>query len=331
MKTKNIFLLGAIALLFLSARREKITVYDLRYVENNLMYIPTTSFHLGLTDEEGDIAYTAINRPRMVCVDSFYMSRYEMTNGMYCYYLHELQKAKVDTAIYNKALPDTLVWREKMAYNEPYVEYYLRHPAYADYPLVGVSYDQAVEFCKWLTTTYNAWPERKYSKVKFDLPSRDQWLCAAHGGMDLAFLPWEGPYMMDKEGKAMANFMAIDLSSVYRKVVPEINVYGDTVNNTYLVAGNGAGRYHLPRKYSGWDLDYYSDVTAPVKSYYPNVYGLYNLAGNVEEMIREKGITKGGSWKDPGYYLQNETDENYTDSTATSAERGFRMMMQVVR
>jgi sulfatase modifying factor 1 len=327
MKTKGIFLLGAIALLFLSARREKAVVYDMKYVEENMIYIPKMSFNTGPSDEDVDTPYNTTTRSQTVSVDSFYLCRYEMTNGMYCYYLRELLKTKSKAGIaqYNKALPDTLVWREKFAYNEPYVEYYLRHPAYANYPVVGVNYGQAMEFCNWLTKTYNAWPDRKYKKVKFDLPSRNQWIGAAHGNQGMSIFPWEGYQMMNKDGKWMANFAIIDQSSVYRKTVPEINVYGNTIDNTYLVGGARSHNSVDPC----WGISDNGDITVSVKSFYPNGYGLYNMAGNVEEMIKEKGFTKGGSWRDPGYYLQNQVEEIYTDSTATSSERGFRVMMQL--
>jgi formylglycine-generating enzyme required for sulfatase activity len=321
MKIRGIFLLGTIVLLFLSARREKITVYDLNYVEGNMNYIPTTSFNTGYDDE--DTPYDG-TRAKTISVDSFYLCRYEMTNGMYCFYLRELQKANVDTTIYNKALPDTLVWRERFAYNEPYVEYYLRHPAFADYPVVGINYDQAITFCNWLTKKYNSWPDRKFKKVKFDLPSKDQWWAAAMGGNDIASYPWDGPSMHNKKGNWLANFCVIDQGSVFRDTIDYVNVYGKPAKWVLLVGGNSGDRQGMADCFN--DI---SDVIAPVKSYFPNGYGLYNMAGNVEEMVKEKGITKGGSWHDTGYYLQNSVEENYTDSTATSSERGFRMMMTV--
>ena len=302
MKIKRIFLIGSIALLFLSARQGKITVYDLKYVEEHMQYIPASSFNTG-------------EPTRTVSVNSFYMCSYEMTNGMYCYYLHELQKEKVDTAVYNKALPDTLVWESKFAYNEPYVNYYLRHPAYADYPLVGVNYDQAMAFCQWLTISYNSWPERKYKNAKFDLPSKDQWICAARGGKTFAPFPWDGEQMTNKENKWMANFLTINQSNVYR----------DTINGQIIYRAVPVG--DSPGIVG--DLNDAADITVAVNSFFPNEFGLYNMAGNVEEMVREKGITKGGSWHDTGYYLQNEVEENYSNSTATSDERGFRIMMMV--
>jgi formylglycine-generating enzyme len=319
MKFKLLWLSPVIFLLFFSGRKQAFTIYDLRYIEENLCYIPKQSFQTGPSDQDVDYNSAAA---RTVSVDSFFLFRYEVTNGMYRFYLKELLRRGAGTAVYNAALPDTLVWREKLAYNEPYVEYYLRHPAYSDYPLVGVSYEQAIRFCDSISSWYNAWPDRKYKKVKFDLPSEDQWTAAARGGLQLSPFPWGGPYMQNAKGQWLANFTGIDQGSVYRDTIDYINVYGRPAKRVVLAAHSLGSRMGTPGS-----LDDYSDVTAPVKSFTPNGYGLYNMSGNVEEMVREKGITKGGSWSDTGYYLLISAQEYYTDSSAVTSSRGFRIMM----
>ena len=80
----------------------------------------------------------------------------------------------------------------------------------------------------------------------------------------------------------------------------------------------------------GWVNNSY-DITAPVLSYSPNHFKLYNLAGNVEEYVAEKGITKGGGWKDTGYYLQNFVSQTYDSTEAVSCDRGFRVAMEILR
>ncbi|MEJ7671912.1 MAG: hypothetical protein WKF59_04215 [Chitinophagaceae bacterium] len=60
-----------------------------------------------------------------------------------------------DTMVMSRALPDTLVWRSELAYNEPYVEYYFRYPAYNYYPVVGVTWQQAHDFSIWRTDRVN--------------------------------------------------------------------------------------------------------------------------------------------------------------------------------
>ena len=82
---------------------------------------------------------------------------------------------------------------------------------------------------------------------------------------------------------------------------------------------------------SGWfgasDMDHW--IVAPVKSYPANGYGLFDMAGNVEEYVLEKGVTKGGSWKDTGYYLNIHVEELYDSTSLTSSERGFRFLMKL--
>ena len=106
---------------------------------------------------EQDIFYDWNNKPRTVTVSSFYMDETEVTNFHYLEYLYWVNRVfGADyPEVYKKALPDTLVWRSKLAYNEPYVEHYLRHPAYRDYPVVGVNWLQANDFCAWRTDRVN--------------------------------------------------------------------------------------------------------------------------------------------------------------------------------
>ena len=96
------------------------------------------------------------NSPTQQHVQSFYMDETEVTNINYLMYLHYLKSVYPPenpnyTNIYNGALPDTLVWRNRLGYNEMMTENYLRHPAYANYPVVGVSWIQAVEYSNWRT------------------------------------------------------------------------------------------------------------------------------------------------------------------------------------
>ena len=93
------------------------------------------------------------NIPRRVTVPSFYIDETEVSNLDYLEYLHWIKRVFGEDypEVYQRALPDTLVWREQLAYNEPLVEMYLRHPSYHNYPVVGVSWVQATEYCKWRT------------------------------------------------------------------------------------------------------------------------------------------------------------------------------------
>jgi formylglycine-generating enzyme required for sulfatase activity len=160
-------------------------------------------------------------------------------------------------------LPDTLIWNHKLSYSEPYVEYYYRHPAYRNYPVVGISYEQVQAYCKWRPERVRenyAIENKQDLKIEYRLPTKEEWEWLSNNGTDI-FYTQNGK---NKKGIAILNCKRAVTDSVY---TPKGNV-GDA-----------------------------GDVTAPVKSYQKNRFGLYNFIGNVAEMIAEKGISKGGSWK----------------------------------
>ena len=120
-----------------------------------LMFVEGGSFTMGRTEQ--DVFADWNNVPKTVTVSSFYMDETEVRNVDYLEYLYWIKRVYGQSypEVYKKALPDTLVWRDKLGYNEPYVESYLRHPAYRNYPVVGVSWVQANDFCVWRTDRVN--------------------------------------------------------------------------------------------------------------------------------------------------------------------------------
>ncbi|MEY3009814.1 MAG: Serine/threonine-protein kinase pkn1 [Bacteroidota bacterium] len=216
--------------------------------------------------------------------------------------------------------PDTLVWihDHTYAYNEPLAEMYFWHNAYDDYPVVGVTWGQAKAFNAWRTQIMNEWKQKNGEPYvqKFRLPSEAEWEFAARGGRDLAPFPWGGPYARNQQGCVLANFKPMR---------------GDYVED--------ANAY-----------------TAPVESYSPNDYGLYNMSGNVAEWTNtafdetvydfswdlapdyvyhakvddppalKRKVIRGGSWKDIGYYCQTGT-RTYEYSDTAKAYIGFRSVM----
>ena len=120
-----------------------------------MVFIEGGSFVMGQTTD--NVRYEWHNQPKRVTVSSFYMDECEVTNLDYREYLYWLNRVYGNDypEVYQKALPDTLVWRSKLSYNEPMVDYYLRHPSWADYPVVGVSWLQANEYCSWRTDRVN--------------------------------------------------------------------------------------------------------------------------------------------------------------------------------
>jgi len=123
-----------------------------------LVFVEGGTFTMGQVQD--DVMHDWNNTPTQQHIQSFYMDETEVTNMMYMEYLDWLKKVFPPTQenfrnIYNGAVPDTLVWRNRLGYNETMVNNYLRHPAYGNYPVVGVSWVQAVEFSKWRTDRVN--------------------------------------------------------------------------------------------------------------------------------------------------------------------------------
>lgn len=244
--------------------------------------------------------------------DSLFAGKYEVSNLVYRGFEQDLKKTK-QTELLKIAMVDTNVWRAKLEYNEPLVRYYYRHPNYNDYPVVGVSWEAANLFCKWLTEKYNSYAKRKYKKVLFRLPTEKEWEMAAYGGKQYVPYAWGGPYLRNSKGQFLCNF---------RRVGDEKISY-DTINKQYLVdfktSPYGSN--------SATEINDASSITESVKSFYPNNFGLHNVCGNVAEMIREKGIAKGGSWESTGGDVQVKSRAHYSKP---SRDIGFRFFMVVI-
>lgn len=236
--------------------------------------------------------------------ENYYIGKYEISNAEYKKYLNYLVQTK-QSMLYTHSLPDTTLWKRS---NEPYEAFYFSYEAYSSYPLVGITYDNAVEYCKWLTDQYNSNRTREFKKVLFRLPTEKEWTYAANGGDNKMVYAWDSPYLLDKSKGYMCNFLRLgdnfityDDSIKYYKIrVPD--------DSTFIPKD----RMAIPR---------------PVRNYTPNQFGLYNMCGNVAEMVQEKGIAKGGSYNDPGYDVRIESIKKYT---SPSTEIGFRIAMEIL-
>lgn len=240
--------------------------------------------------------------------DSLFAGKCEVTNLQYHYWGYDLYKSK-KTEMNRIYLPDTMNWGDKLAYNEPLIYYYFRHPAYQNYPVVNITYEAANLFCEWLTEKYNSSPKRKFNKVIFRLPTEKEWEMAAKGGDDVSIYPWGNRLM--KDGKIMCNYSVIG-DECLRYDTSEKKVVIDKNQVNHWIAGS---------------LSDAADITAPVLSYYPNNFGLYNVCGNVAEMVSEKGISRGGGWKNAGGDVQIKSIRLYSES---ATDLGFRYFMEVI-
>lgn len=213
--------------------------------------------------------------------------------------------------------PDTLVWLSDFSYaaNEPMVEGYFSHPSYRNYPVVGVNWRQARAFSVWRSRYNDAYKDKRRQphRSQYELPTETEFEYAARGGRIGNDYPWGGPYIKNAKGCLLANFKP------------------------------GRGNYS----------DDGGTYTVNVRSYFPNDYGLYNMAGNVAEWtkstfaasastvvndlaptfnyeakdtdseVMKRKVVRGGSWKDIGYFLQNSSRTFEYQDTAKSYI-GFR-------
>jgi formylglycine-generating enzyme len=240
--------------------------------------------------------------------DSLYAGKFEMTNVLYRTFVQDL-KSTNQTELLKIAIPDTNVWRDKLEYNEPLVRYYFRHSNFNDYPVVGVSWEAANLFCKWLTDKYNSDPKRKFKKVVFRLPTEKELELAGYGGNKYEPYAWGGPTLRNSKGHFLCNF----------KRVGDENISFDTINKKLIV--------DFKNNPYATNTAYATMFTEPVTFYFPNNFGLHNVCGNVAEMVQEKGIAKGGSWRSPGGDVQVKSRIHYSKPTR---DIGFRVFMVVV-
>ena len=288
-----------------------------------LLLIEGGTFTMGRTEQ--DVMFDWNNRPARVTVSSFYMDQTEVTNFHWLEYLYWISRAYNETypMVYKNALPDTLVWRSKLGFNEKYVDYYLRHPAYRDYPVVGVSWLQANDYCKWRTDRVNEYILIREGILAFNVDQRDE-----------NTFNTESYYAGQYEEGLVKNIQDLNPSNVNGKklgtrivrmedgiLLPRYRLPTEAeweFAATGLIGNLQPGTENInERRIYPWDghwvrqdnaeftgqiranfvrgrgdymgvaghLNDGADVTAPVESYWPNDYGLYHMAGNVSEWV----------------------------------------------
>lgn len=268
-----------------------------------LLLIILTGFTFFTIKPQVNFGHKAFKKSFSKIKNDLYVSKYETSNLDYRNFLADLLKTD-KTELYKNCLPDTISWKDKMSSYEPFVKFYFRHPSYENYPVVGISFESANEYCTWLTDNYNKDPERKFKKVIFTLPSKDDWMFAANKGDASRTYPWGSGYIQNNRKDDLCN---------YRHAEYKFD--------------SAAKRYTEIQMSSVPNQPERRKITAPVKSYFPNSFGLYNMSGNVAEMISEKGIAMGGSYEDPAYRVTVTSETKYTKPTP---DIGFRVAMKVL-
>jgi len=216
--------------------------------------------------------------------------------------------------------PDTLAWIHDFTYsfNEPLTQNYFWHPAYDDYPVVGVSWKQATAFCIWRTGLLSDYLTENGGVVvnDFRLPTESEWEYAARGGLDLSPYPWGGPYIRNSRGCFLGNFKPMRGNYIddggFHTV--KINSYNPNDYGLYCMAGN----------VSEWTSNAF-DESAYNFAHDLNPDYLYDAKDEDPEVLKRK-VIRGGSWKDIGYYLQTST-RTYEYQDTAKCYIGFRCVM----
>lgn len=291
----------------------------------NLVLIEGGTFTMGQTEQ--DVMFEHNNIPRRVTVSSFYMDETEVTNLHYKEYIYWMKRVfgQDNPQIVRAVKPDTLVWREELGFNEPFVEYYFTYPAYDDYPVVGVTWIQATQYAKWRSDRVNEMLLIKNGYLQNNNEQRNEDNFTTEAYTTGQFVGATGKKKPDTNPDAEGESGNTNITMADGILLPEyrlpteaeweyaaLALAGQTqtpgeevVSNRRLYPWDGTSlRY---QKRNGWQGDFLAnfkrgrgdnmgvanalndnaEITAPVYSNMPNDFGLYNMAGNVAEWVMD--------------------------------------------
>ncbi len=327
----------------------------------NLVFIEGGRFVMGSAEE--DLTNSHDNIERTVSVQSFWMDETEIANIHWLEYLYYVQKDSSEE-FFQSALPDTTVWVSELAFNDSYRDHYLRYPGFRYYPVVGVTWKQAVDYSTWRTNVVNKKlaedagiepPTDGGGRIPLEsgvvlpnyrLPSEAEWEYAAYALIGVQYLdenqtnkrlyPWDGHALRNPYGKQMGRFLANFKRGRgdYAGIAGKLNDGALITSQVYENPPNDFGLYNMAGNVNEWVYDVYrpgsyqeiDDLNPLRRSGYLDKAENYDKKNNNSLIDDQVRVYKGGSWKDVAYWLSPGT-RRYLEEDSATATIGFRCAM----